>query len=252
VCGLNKIISTRTTTILNSTNNSNKATSIPKKLITNSTDNKNINDNDNINGVDNVIQNGEDNYNINDNDNINRVDNDTTGEKNKEENRKKSSQGQEIITNSQKQQENTISKEKIHQGYICKSKYTNEDRTAKVNKVDKTLTKKMRKVTKNNLPFGHVGDNIAIDNDTPYIRVYCQNVCGKFDRDGIRLDSAFREIKQAGADIFTFNETHGDESNALARRVTRLSKQRMWKDNNKDCKIIDSSSTAPVLNFTKP
>jgi hypothetical protein len=82
--------------------------------------------------------------------------------------------------------------------------------------------------------------------------VYCQNVCGIFDREGIGLDSAFKEIKQAGADIFTFTETLGDESNATARRVTRLSKQRMWKDNSEDCKIIHSSSIASVLNFTKP
>jgi hypothetical protein len=121
------------------------------------------------------------------------------------------------------------------------------------NKEERTnVKKKQMKVTRTNLPFGNICDDIAIDNDTPYIRVYCQNVCGIFDRDGIGLDSAFKEIKQAGADIFMFNETHGDESNALARRVTRTSKQRMWKDNNEDCKIIHSSSTAPVLNFTKP
>jgi hypothetical protein len=77
-------------------------------------------------------------------------------------------------------------------------------------------------------------------------------VSGIFDRDGIGLDSAFKEIKQAGADIFTFNKTHGDESNATALRAFRLSKQRMWKDNNEDCKIVHSSSTAPVLTFTKP
>ncbi|OEU09351.1 hypothetical protein FRACYDRAFT_248200 [Fragilariopsis cylindrus CCMP1102] len=113
-----------------------------------------------------------------------------------------------------------------------------------------TTPKKMN-ITQTNMPFGHICDNSAIDN-TPYIRVYCQNVCGIYDRDGIGLDSAFKEIKHAGADIFTFNETHGDESNPLARRVTRMSKQRMWRDNNEDCKIIHSSSTAPVLNFTKP
>jgi len=77
-----------------------------------------------------------------------------------------------------------------------------------------------------NLPFGNICDDIAIDNDTPYVRLYCQNVNGIFDRDGIGLDLAFREIKQAGADIFTFNETHGDDSNAVARRALRLSKQR--------------------------
>jgi hypothetical protein len=77
-------------------------------------------------------------------------------------------------------------------------------------------------ITMGNLPFGHVCDDTAIGNDTPYVRLYCQNVNGIFDREGIGLDSAFKEIKQAGADIFTFNETHGDESNAIARRALRL------------------------------
>jgi hypothetical protein len=49
-----------------------------------------------------------------------------------------------------------------------------------------------------------------------------------------------------------FNETHGDESNATARRVLKLSKQRMWSDNNEDCKIVHSSLKASILNFTKP
>jgi hypothetical protein len=31
-----------------------------------------------------------------------------------------------------------------------------------------------------------------------------------------------------------------------------MSKQRMWRDNNEDCKIVHYSSTAPVLTFTKP
>jgi hypothetical protein len=88
------------------------------------------------------------------------------------------------------------------------------------------------KMTYQNIPFGHVCDDIAIDNDTLYVRLYCQNVNGIFDREGIGLDTSFKEIKQAGADIFTFNETHGDESNAVARRALRLSKQRMWRNNN--------------------
>jgi hypothetical protein len=126
-----------------------------------------------------------------------------------------------------------------------------EERTN--NEEDKIrTTKKKMKVTQENSPFGHACDDIAVGNDTPYVRVYCQNVSGIFDRDGIGLDSAFKEIKQAGADIFTFNETHGDESNATARKVLRMSKQRMWKDNNEDCKIVHSSSNAAVLNFTKP
>jgi hypothetical protein len=116
----------------------------------------------------------------------------------------------------------------------------------------KSVPKKKMKLTIDNIPFGRVCDDVAIDNDTPYIRMYCQNVNGIFDREGIGLDAAFKEIKQAGADIFTFNETHGDESSAIARRVLRLSKQRMWRDNNEDCKIVHSSSVSPVITFTKP
>jgi hypothetical protein len=101
----------------------------------------------------------------------------------------------------------------------------------------------MMKVTIDNLPFRHICDDIVVDNDTPYVRVYCQNVCGIFNREGIEVDSAFKEIKQAGADIFMFNETHGDESNAIARRALRLLKQRMWRETNEDYKIV---------NFTKP
>jgi hypothetical protein len=115
-----------------------------------------------------------------------------------------------------------------------------------------TSVKEKMTVTQENLPFGHICDDIAIDDTTQYVRLYCQNVSGIFDRDGIGFDSAFKEIKEAGADIFTFNETHGDESNATARRALRMSKQRMWRDNNEECKIVHSSSTAPVLTFTKP
>jgi hypothetical protein len=129
---------------------------------------------------------------------------------------------------------------------------TEEETTTTGQEKETTETQTKMKVTSENLPFGHICDDIVVDNDTPYVRVYCQNVSGIFDRDGIGLDSAFKEIKQAGADIFTFNETHGDESNAIARRALRLSKQRSWRDNNEDCKIVHSSSTAPVLNFTKP
>ena len=116
----------------------------------------------------------------------------------------------------------------------------------------KATPTKLLKVTNENLPFGHICDDIAVDNDTPYVRVYCQNVCGIFDREGLGLESAFKEIKQAGADIFMFNETHGDESKATARRAIRMAKQRMWSDTNENCKIVHSSSNAPVLTFTKP
>jgi hypothetical protein len=46
-----------------------------------------------------------------------------------------------------------------------------------------TSTTMTRKVTIDNLPFGHICDDIVVDNDTPYVRVYCQNVCGIYDRE---------------------------------------------------------------------
>jgi hypothetical protein len=150
------------------------------------------------------------------------------------------SEEEEDILNNESEEGNTEGKETLG----TEAEEDEEERT--------TVIKKKMTVTTENLPFGHICDDIAVDNDTPYIRLYCQNVCGIFDREGIGLDSAFREIKQAGADIFTFNETHGDESNATARRALRLSKQRMWRDSNEDCKIIHSSSAATVLHFTKP
>jgi hypothetical protein len=97
---------------------------------------------------------------------------------------------------------------KIEEDETTRKKKANEERTATFNTEERTkaTTKKM-KVTQDNFPFGHVCDKIVIDN-MPYVSVYCQNVSGIFDRDGIGLDSAFKEVKQAGADIFTFNETH--------------------------------------------
>jgi hypothetical protein len=135
----------------------------------------------------------------------------------------------------------------------AQAKTSSKEKQIEHNKEGTTISATTRmKVTQDNIPFGHVCDDIAVDDDTPYIQIYCQNVSGIFDREGIGLDSAFNKIKQAGADIFTFNETHGDESKAVARRALRQSKQRMWRDNNEDCKIVHSSSKAPVLRFTKP
>ena len=68
--------------------------------------------------------------------------------------------------------------------------YNNENKAATTTTTTPTTTiqpttpNKM-KITQENLPFGHICDDIAIGNDTPYVRVYCQNVCGIYDRDGI-------------------------------------------------------------------
>jgi hypothetical protein len=109
VRGFNKIISTRAPSILNSTNNINKATSVPKpstsiptRLVNN---NNNVNDNNNIKGIDNVTPGWE------------------NSEENSEENSPRRRLRQRIIPKTQKLELNTtvykIFKEKIHQGYIC-------------------------------------------------------------------------------------------------------------------------------------
>jgi hypothetical protein len=36
-----------------------------------------------------------------------------------------------------------------------------------------TTTQRKGKVTMDNLPFGHICDGIAVENDTPYVRLYC-------------------------------------------------------------------------------
>jgi hypothetical protein len=78
----------------------------------------------------------------------------------------------------------------------------NNGRSPSDSKVDEITNKKM-KVTMDNLPFGHICDDIAVDNDTPYVRVYCQNVCGIYDREGIGLDLTFKEVTQAEEQTFS-------------------------------------------------
>jgi hypothetical protein len=66
------------------------------------------------------------------------------------------------------------------------TKTSSKEKQIEHNKEERIIsaTKKM-KVTQDNIPFGHVCDDIAIDDDTPYIQIYCQNVSGIFDREGI-------------------------------------------------------------------
>ena len=55
------------------------------------------------------------------------------------------------------------------------------------------------------------------------LRLYCQNVNGIFDPHGIGMDDAFHTMQTLGADIFTFNETHGDDTNPQSKMVIRRS-----------------------------
>ena len=90
------------------------------------------------------------------------------------------------------------------------------------------------------------------DSDKDTLRVYCQNVNGIFDRDGLGLDEAFHHMRTLKANVFTFNETHGDDTNPETRNVLRRSKQRLWQNQDGFCTIKTSSSEAAVKGFTKP
>ena len=72
--------------------------------------------------------------------------------------------------------------------------------------------------------------------------LYCQNVNRIFDQDGIGLDDAFHTMQTLGADIFTCNKTHGDDTNPKSKMVVRLSKNRILKKNNVFSVIHTSSS----------
>ena len=74
------------------------------------------------------------------------------------------------------------------------------------------------------------------------LRLYCQNVNGIFDQNGIGLDEAFQTMRTLGADIFTFNETHGDDTNPKSKMVVRRSESRVLKQNNGFSVIHTSSS----------
>lgn len=63
-------------------------------------------------------------------------------------------------------------------------------------------------------------------------------------------DQVFLHMKETEASIFTFNETHGNNTNPSNGAVLNRSKNRIF--NQKDgryCQIVTSSSLAPVTNL---
>ena len=98
------------------------------------------------------------------------------------------------------------------------------------------------------------GDNcIPIDDgDEETMRLYCQNVNGIYDIDGLGLNETFHHMRTTKAHIFTLNETHGDDTNPDARAVLRRSKQRLWQNQDGFCTINTSSSDAMIQGFSKP
>ncbi len=59
------------------------------------------------------------------------------------------------------------------------------------------------------------------DSNEDTLQVYCQNVKGIFDPDGLGLDEAFHHMRTLKANVFTFNKTHGDDTNPEVRNVLR-------------------------------
>ena len=67
-------------------------------------------------------------------------------------------------------------------------------------------------------PWGDACIDIEED-DQEVLRIYCQNVNGIFDIDGTGLDEAFHTMRSLRANIFTFNETHGDDLNPKTKNI---------------------------------
>ena len=71
--------------------------------------------------------------------------------------------------------------------------------------------------------WGDPCDNLPSDHDD-ILCLYCQNVNGIFDHHGIGLDNAFHTMYTLGADIFTFNKIHGNDTNPKLKMIILRSK----------------------------
>ena len=81
---------------------------------------------------------------------------------------------------------------------------------------------------KNEAPWGNACIDIDED-DQDVLRIYCQNVNGIFDTNDIGLDEAFHTMHILHANIFTFNETHGNDLNLKTKKILRKSQQKIWQ-----------------------
>ena len=70
----------------------------------------------------------------------------------------------------------------------------------------------------NEEPWGDACVDID-EKDQDILRIYCQNVNGIFDENGTGLDEAFHTMRSLHANIFTFNETHGDDLNPKTKNI---------------------------------
>ena len=89
--------------------------------------------------------------------------------------------------------------------------------------------------------------------DPECFRIYATNTNGISDSSGIKYDQTFLQMKKAEARIFAINETHVDQMNAKNNNVLKKSRIKMLqaKDGHY-CKLVTSSSLAPITSYTKP
>ena len=87
--------------------------------------------------------------------------------------------------------------------------------------------------------------------DDDCIRIYSQNMNRIYDKEVMELDAAFTSMHEVEADVFIFNEIHGDDQNPLMRQALTKSRRRIYK-RKEYRRISTSSSDAPVSTFTKP
>ena len=86
-----------------------------------------------------------------------------------------------------------------------------------------------------------------------FIRIYSQNDNGISDSTGMKYDDTFKHMKEADAVMFSVNKTHADKMNTTNNNVLEKSQQKIFQSKEGQyCKIVSSSSLAPISSYTKP
>ena len=83
------------------------------------------------------------------------------------------------------------------------------------------------------------------DNDNNILRLYSQNTNGIFDSK-TSIDAAFNAIRDEGASIFCFQETHQDVLNPQSFKLCNQSRTEVWQNQGKMCTIAATSTQASV------
>ena len=136
--------------------------------------------------------------------------------------------------NSQDENNNEINRNNnnSNENNLCNSDNSNSNNNSNQNRLQQQELQKEQEewnVIQNSEQWGDICIPID-DGNEETMRLYCQNVNGIYDIDGLGLDETFHHMRTTKAHIFTLNETHGDDTNPEARAVLRRSKQRLWQN----------------------